>query len=148
MICGALEQEDGDRRGKFCVLVADDEQDMREEVARALRGDDLDIIEIDSGDRLIQYLRGCVVSEGRVRMPDAIVSDIRMPGGSGLEVLKAVRDMSVDVPVILMTAFGDSTTHQEARQLGAMAIFDKPFDADDFRVAVLCACSSRRGTGQ
>jgi DNA-binding NtrC family response regulator len=146
MIYGALKQESGsgEKREKFCVLVADDEQDMREEVARALRGDDFNIIEIESGDHLIEYLRGGCVSEGRVRMPDAIVSDIRMPGCSGLDVLKAVRDMSVDIPVILMTAFGDSTTHQEARQLGAMATFDKPFDADDFRIAVLCACSSRR----
>ncbi|MFC1610045.1 response regulator [Myxococcota bacterium] len=147
MSYGALKQEDGEKRERLCVLVADDEQDMREEVARALGGD-FHIIEIDSGDRVIQYLRGCVVSEGRVRMPDAIVSDIRMPGCSGFDVLKAVRDLSVDIPVILMTAFGDSTTHQEARQLGAVETFDKPFDADDFRIAVLCACSSRRGAGQ
>jgi len=132
----------GGARDKYCILVADDDQDMREEISRVLGRDNFQIIEMDSGDRLLRYLRGCVVSDGRVRIPDVIVSDIRMPGCSGLDVLRALRDMSVDIPVILMTAFGDAVTHQEAKQLGAMATFDKPFDANDLRVAVLSACSS------
>jgi FixJ family two-component response regulator len=62
-----------------------------------------------------------------------------MPGCSGLEILKFVRDMPFDIPVVLMTAFGDTTIHQEARQLGAAATLDKPFDAVDLRNAVLGA---------
>jgi CheY-like chemotaxis protein len=143
MTDGTAEPKREPTKDQRLILVADDDQDMREEIGRALRGGHLRIIEMDSGDRLLRYLRGCVVSGGQARTPDVIVSDIRMPGCSGIDVLRVLREFSIDIPVILMTAFGDAATHQEAKQLGATAIFDKPFDAEDLCAAVLCALSSR-----
>jgi CheY-like chemotaxis protein len=72
-----------------------------------------------------------------------IVSDIRLPGYSGFDLLEALHDAQCDTPVILMTAFGDQETHDKARRLGAVAIFDKPFDADDLSTAVLWAFDPR-----
>jgi CheY-like chemotaxis protein len=126
-----------------CILVADDDPDMREDVAGTLGEEGYLVIEFESGDRLIRYLRGCVVSEERVRAPDAIVSDVRMPGATGLEVLKAVREIPCDTPVVLMTAFGDPDSHQRARQLGAIATLDKPFEPEALRAAVLEALRAR-----
>jgi DNA-binding NtrC family response regulator len=65
-----------------------------------------------------------------------IISDVRMPGVSGLDVLATLRREDWSTPVILMTAFGDLETRAEARRLGAKALFDKPFDVDDLRTAV------------
>jgi DNA-binding NtrC family response regulator len=58
-----------------------------------------------------------------------IVSDIRMPGLDGLGLLTALRCASWTTPVILMTAFGSSETHEEAARLGAV-VLDKPFDLE------------------
>ena len=121
----------------LCIVVADDDPDMREEVAGTLRGEGHLVIELASGDELLRYLRGSVVSADDVRAPDVIVSDIRMPGPSGLDVLEALREIPCQTPVILMTGFGDPDTHRRAAELGAIMTLDKPFDAAALRNAVL-----------
>lgn len=69
--------------------------------------------------------------------PDVIIMDIRMPSRTGLEVLADLRKYDCHVPVVLITAFGARDVHEKARQLGAVAVFDKPFDVDDLRTALL-----------
>ncbi len=59
-----------------------------------------------------------------------------MPGWNGLAVLQHLRREDWAMPFIVITAFGDEDTHQEASRLGAAAVFDKPFDVDDLRTAV------------
>ncbi len=66
---------------------------------------------------------------------DLIVSDIRMPICTGLQILSALRDARRQTPVVLMTAFGDEAVRQRAESLGAV-LFDKPFEVDDLRTAV------------
>lgn len=61
---------------------------------------------------------------------DLILSDLRMPALTGLEVLEFLHDLP-HPPFICMTAFGDQQTHETARQLGAAATIDKPFDLDE-----------------
>ena len=58
--------------------------------------------------------------------PDVVLTDLRLPGRSGLDVLRAVRDAFPDVPVLLVTAYGDEDTWGAARQLGAFAMLTKP----------------------
>jgi DNA-binding response OmpR family regulator len=67
---------------------------------------------------------------------DLLVSDIRMPVCSGLQILESLRLARWPMPAILMTAFGDEQTRARAEGLGAV-IFMKPFDMDDLRTAVL-----------
>lgn len=62
------------------------------------------------------------------RAPHIVVSDICMPGLTGLDVLSRIRQRYPDLPVILITAFGDALTHRRARALGAVDVIDKPFD--------------------
>lgn len=126
-----------------CVLLADDDADMLEEVTRALRSRGCAVIAVASGELLIDYLGRCTNFGGRFLVPDVIVSDIWMPGYSGLDLVQALQDAEYDIPIILMTAFGDERIHDEAKRLGAIASFDKPFDADDLSTAVLCAWCPR-----
>jgi DNA-binding response OmpR family regulator len=65
-----------------------------------------------------------------------VVSDVRMPGLTAFDVLTRLQRAWTDTPVILITAFGDQTTHLRALRLGASRVFDKPFDCDDLREAV------------
>ena len=63
--------------------------------------------------------------------PDMIISDILMPGLTGLEILEDLHECKGFPPMILITAFGDENVHRKAKRLGAAAMFDKPFEIDD-----------------
>jgi DNA-binding response OmpR family regulator len=124
----------GDRVRRPRVLVAEDDEEMRRLVAETLRRNRYDVLEVEDGSRLIAFVAGTV--DLREASPiDLIVSDIRMPGCNGLDLLAALRRLDWSVPVILMTAFGDDETRSRAAALGAL-LFDKPFHLHDLRVAV------------
>ena len=66
---------------------------------------------------------------------DLVISDMRMPVTSGMQILKALRRAGRDVPFILLSAFGDEATRAEAEALGAVFVA-KPFDLNVLRAAV------------
>jgi DNA-binding NtrC family response regulator len=76
--------------------------------------------------------------------PDCVVTDMRMPGLSGLELLEKVRTIDDDLPVILMTAFGTIDTAVKAMKLGAFDYLTKPFEGDELVIAVKRAVEHRR----
>lgn len=114
------------------VLLAEDDGELRRFLAEVLRKRGYQVTEADSGDGLLDRLW----ERSREWEPefDLIVSDVRMPGFTGIEILDGLRDEyepSIGgTPVIFITAFGDEEVHQEADRLGAV-IFDKPFDVDE-----------------
>jgi CheY-like chemotaxis protein len=67
--------------------------------------------------------------------PDVIVTDLRMPAG-GLDYVARLRTFAPQVPIILMTSFGDAQTKAEAFALGIAAYFDKPLRMSDLRAKV------------
>jgi CheY-like chemotaxis protein len=116
------------------IMVAEDDPEMRRLVADALRKDGYDVVEVPDGGRmLVRITDECF--RAATRSIDLIVSDVRMPVCSGLEIVRAIRDSGWTVPVILMTAFGDDETRDRAATMNAV-LFDKPFDLDDLRTAV------------
>jgi CheY-like chemotaxis protein len=74
--------------------------------------------------------------ETRAPPIDLIISDVNMPGATGIEALARLRRAELTTPVILMTAFGDKRTHDEAGRLGAELVLDKPFALEDLLAAV------------
>jgi response regulator RpfG family c-di-GMP phosphodiesterase len=78
---------------------------------------------------------------------DLIVSDIRMPGVTGLEVLEGIHEAEWFVPMILITAFGNEEVHRQAEELGAAGMFDKPFDINDLitRIRQVLVLDPKRG---
>ncbi len=114
------------------VLLAEDDPNMRRLMARALRRDGYHVVELDSGASLDAEARRL---EALGSVPSLIVSDIRMPGMSGLEVLRRVRALGWEIPIVLVTAFGDEETLNDAARDGATVVFSKPFDLDDLRLA-------------
>lgn len=69
-------------------------------------------------------------------MPDLVLLDMKIPGMDGIEILKRMKQITKDIRVIIMTAYGELDMIQEARDLGALTHFAKPFDIDDLRAAV------------
>jgi DNA-binding response OmpR family regulator len=116
------------------VLVAEDDADMRHLVVETLRKDGYIVTEATDGGRLLVSLAREFWIMGAGEVTDLVVSDIRMPVCSGIQLLEQLRAAHWRVPVILMTAFGDDATRRRATSLGAV-LFDKPFDLDDLRTA-------------
>jgi CheY-like chemotaxis protein len=119
------------------VLLAEDEIEMRGLIARTLRKENCDILEARDGAQLIRLLitHVLVPRDGRVPV-DLIISDIRMPGANGLDVLAALRRQDTVTPVILITAFSDPDVQREAYRQGAVMVLNKPFEMEDLRVVV------------
>ncbi|MCM2535713.1 response regulator [Neobacillus pocheonensis] len=68
--------------------------------------------------------------------PDLVLLDMKIPGMDGIEILKRMKVLDPEIRVIIMTAYGELDMIQEAKDLGAITHFAKPFDIDDIRAAV------------
>ena len=118
------------------ILVVDDEQSMRELLAIMLRKEGYEVLTADSrAQAAAAFARGPV---------DLVVTDVRLPDGDGIEVLRHVKAASPETVVIVMTAFGTTETAVAARKLGAEAYVLKPFDVDELRIAVRDALAHKR----
>ena len=127
------------RWGRRVVLLIEDDGEMCRMLAGALRRDGYRVVEAADGDDALDRL-GPWALEGNLEFaPDLIVSDIRLPYFSGLEILEGIQIAADVVPVILITGFPDQETLSKARELGAECVLSKPFDLGDFRAAVRSA---------
>ncbi|MHB1083323.1 MAG: nitrogen regulation protein NR(I) [Thiobacillus sp.] len=105
-----------------CVWIIDDDRSIRWVLEKALLREDIPSMTFSlAGDALRELER----SE-----PSAVLSDIRMPGVSGLELLQALKERLPKVPVIIMTAYSDLDSAVAAFQGGAFEYLPKPFDVD------------------
>jgi DNA-binding response OmpR family regulator len=116
------------------VLLAEDDADLRRLIGEALERDGYRVKPVKTGVELWAFLDRAASDPGL--MVDVVVSDIIMPGCTGLEVLGALRQRDWATPVVLITAFGDEETKSEARRLGAAIFIDKPFQMEELRHAV------------
>ena len=119
------------------VLVADDDRALRQLIARVLRRAGYTVAEVADGSDVLDVIGDCLLDAGATR-PNIIVSDIRMPGVTGLQIVASLRALDPAIPTILITAFGDAHTHALATELGAVLVLDKPFD-----IATLCEAITR-----
>ena len=124
-----LVRHDAARLTRPRVLLAEDDDEMRSLLASALRKDGYDVRTCTNGINLLERVAPSF-PHGGTEDYALVVSDIRMPGLSGLEVLADLQGHRSAPPLILITAFGDEETHARAKRLGAVAVFDKPFQID------------------
>jgi two-component system, LuxR family, response regulator FixJ len=108
------------------VHVIDDDEGLRESLAFLLRSAELEVRSFDSAKAFLDVL------------PDAalgcVITDVRMPDMSGIELLRRLKELKIGVPVIVITGHGDIALAVEAMKIGAADFFEKPFD-DDLLVA-------------
>ena len=109
------------------ILVVDDEPDVevlfRQHFRRDLRGDRFTMEFAQSAPTALQR-----INDAGDRSLILILSDINMPGMSGLELLPKARAARPDVPIIMITAYGDAETRRKALEGGAEALLTKPID--------------------
>jgi DNA-binding NtrC family response regulator len=118
------------------ILVVDDEPDMVETVARILTRLGHEPVTATDGATALELL-------ARER-PDLVLTDLKMPGMDGLEVLKEVKRISPEAPVILFTAHATIETAVEAIKGGAFDYIPKPFTADQLQVVIERGLTQRR----
>jgi DNA-binding response OmpR family regulator len=128
--------------GPTRVLVAEDDDEMRDLIAEALRAKGYHVIEATNGPELRDWLHRAQHQEGFDPPPDLIISDVKMPGLTGLEVLSWLRQRDWSTPVILITAFGDADAHHEAERLGA-TLFNKPLAINSLVFAAMVLVEPR-----
>lgn len=117
------------------ILLAEDDDEMRKLLAFALSEDSYEVTQCHDGGEFLVRLQSFIKDKRNVDF-DIIISDIRMPGLTGLEILEELHECKGFPPMILITAFGDKETHAKAEKFGAAAIFDKPFEIDDLLAKV------------
>ena len=112
---------------KLLVLVVDDEPDVemlfRQQFRRDLRSGRFTMEFAQSGDSALQRINDA--ADVSIIL---ILSDINMPGMTGLELLPKAKAARPDVPIIMITAYGDAETKRKALDAGAEALFTKPID--------------------
>ncbi len=109
------------------VLIAEDDEEFRQALCEGFENDGFEVTVCRHGMDLLLELKS-LETPALPEEFDLIVSDVRMPGVTGMAVLAGLRGMDGVPPIILITAFGDEETHREAQELGAAAILDKPFE--------------------
>lgn len=117
------------------IVVAEDDFEMRRLVADCLRKQGYEVQEAADGGELPLRIEGDLVTRRDPIPLDLFVTDIRMPVYTGLEIVAGLREAGLDMPVIIMSAFGNPETRERAEALGA-ALLDKPFKMEQLRALV------------
>src|SRR3984957_5269800 len=125
------------------ILIAEDERTARISLSELLESRGYRVVEAEDGPQALAALMHTTANPQRI---DAGLLDIRMPGLDGLGILKRARESGVDIPVIVMTAHGDSGTVIEAMRLGAYDYIAKPLDFDQLVSQIARAISRHRSS--
>jgi two-component system response regulator PilR (NtrC family) len=110
------------------ILVVDDEPSMREMLGIMLRREGFGVESADSRARA-----GTILAQGAV---DMVITDVKLPDGDGIEILRHVKTAFPETVVIVMTAFGNTETAVAALKLGAHDYLIKPFDVEELKIVV------------
>lgn len=110
------------------IWIVDDDQSIRFVLEKALAREDLPTRSFSNPRDVLAALKEAVSSDAEESPPQVLVSDIRMPGGSGLDLIAKVKELAPNLPIIIMTAFSDLDSAVNAFQRGAFEYLPKPFD--------------------
>ena len=115
-------------KSSVTILVVDDESMMRNLLKKILSRDGYQVVLAESGDDALNTLA--------TEKIDLVISDLKMPGLDGFELLKVVKEEYPDIAIIMMTAYGDTYTVKDALLLGADEYITKPFKSFEISLIV------------
>ncbi len=113
---------------KASVLLVDDEPVILESVARNLEYNNYSVSKVENGEEALQLLKN--------NQYDVIITDLRMPGISGIEVLRNAKKIHPETGVFILTGYGDMTSAIEALRLGADDYLIKPCNPDELLLRI------------
>jgi two-component system, LuxR family, response regulator FixJ len=118
------------------VHIVDDDDALRESLAFLLGTARINVATHASASAFMEAIPGAKLS--------CVITDVRMPGMSGIDLLKRLREMKIEVPVIVITGHGDVPLAVEAMKVGAIDFLEKPFD-DEVLLASVKTAIERQG---
>ncbi len=110
------------------ILVVDDERSMRDFLSIMLKKEGYDVVTAENGGDALKTVQGEIF--------DLVISDVKMPELDGIDVLRAVKEVSPETVVIMITAFATTETAVEAMKLGAYDYIIKPFKVDEIKLII------------
>jgi two-component system response regulator FixJ len=122
-------------RSDDVVHVIDDDEAMRDSLAFLLRAAKIEVQTYESASSFLECLP-------KIK-PGCIITDVRMPGMSGIDLLKRLRQLKIALPVIVITGHGDVLLAVEAMKWGAADFLEKPFDDDVLLAAIRAALNAQ-----
>jgi two-component system response regulator PilR (NtrC family) len=117
------------------ILIIDDEQSMRDFLSIMLKKEGYDVVSAETGSDALKAVQNEIF--------DLVISDVKMPGMDGIDVLKAVKEVSPETMVIMVTAYATAETAVEAMKLGAYDYITKPFKVDEIKLTIQKALEKR-----
>ena len=108
------------RAEEFNLLIVDDEEGIRESLTCHFEIDGFNIFTASGGIEALEVVK--------LHPIDFVISDVRMPEGDGIMLLKEIRKRNLEVPVVVMVTGFAELTPEEAKELGALDLLSKPFD--------------------
>jgi FixJ family two-component response regulator len=118
------------------IAVVDDEESVRKALCRLFAASDLDSRAFASGREFLDSLRS--------RVPDCVVLDLHMPGLTGLDVQRELRNRRLRVPAIIITAYDEPETRSQCLSAGATAYLRKPLEEKTLMDVVMSALEGER----
>jgi DNA-binding NtrC family response regulator len=119
------------------ILIVDDDEGMRENLSELFDSLGYDVQTAANAPMALGILEASEV--------DLLLTDYKMPGPTGVELIDAARKIQPGLRVVLMTAFGDSLTEVESVRRGAVGFVNKPFEADEIVAFVEKVLALREG---
>jgi two-component system NtrC family response regulator len=110
------------------ILIVDDEEGVRDGLSELLKDEGYAVVCAEDGEEALNILRTTSI--------DLILTDMRMPGMSGIDLLKKVHEINDELGVIIITGYGEIESYIEAMSFGAMEYVSKPFKANELRFIV------------
>ena len=110
------------------LLIVDDQFGIRILLNEVFQKEGYKIFQASNGKQALDIVK--------MRRPDLVLLDIKIPGIDGIEILKRMKKIVPDIKVIIMTAYGELNMIEEAMELGAITYFAKPFDIEEMRYTV------------
>ena len=117
------------------VLIVDDEEELAATIAERLEIRGIRTQTASDGDSALSLIK--------IKSPDVVVLDLMMPGMGGLEILKHINLLNLNIPVILLTGYGSKERSIEGMNLGAFDYVMKPCNLDDMIIKIQEAANKK-----
>lgn len=121
---------------KLRVLLAEDDYDTRSGLVQLLELTGFQVHSVSTGSELLEFFAVWILENRKGPPADVLITDLYMPGHSGLQIVETIREQGWQLPVVVISAFGDRQIYGRIQNLGATAFLPKPFDPRELEQVV------------